>query len=270
MGKDKEKKERERFSLDKFLAAMKINTESIERGEDPPDFYITISDKQIAIEVTDFHSGETGSSGHPRRAVEQEWFKIQEIFRERRKQYLQLNEVIGILSFKNLEVPQKNRQEQFVDELLKFASANCEELTENNSVYFEFPKKYPLLKDYLKELSLKKTGCNVSLELEWEWDHNAGWVGASEKDLEKIISSKFLKFKPTNALENWLLIISGPNISQGMGRPHVNRLNNMRELNEEIKNGPYEKIYIFEYMFDRVVFWSKSPEWQEKKETNIL
>ena len=80
-GKAQEQENRERFYLDKLLTALRMKPDSVERGANPPDFLLTLDGSRIAVEVTEFHSA-TDVGGHPRRAVEEEWQKIQCLFEQ--------------------------------------------------------------------------------------------------------------------------------------------------------------------------------------------
>jgi len=98
-----------------------IEPEFIERGDDPPDFIVTIDGKRVAIEETEFHSNATGANGRPRRAVEEEWRKLQQLIERERKQFPDLDRVNGLLFFKCLQVPSMREWPAFVKELLVFA-----------------------------------------------------------------------------------------------------------------------------------------------------
>jgi hypothetical protein len=63
---------KEAFSLDRFLQVVEMYPNSITRGMNPPDFVLTQNKKQIAVEVTAFHSDDSGPEGHPRRLIEEE------------------------------------------------------------------------------------------------------------------------------------------------------------------------------------------------------
>ena len=115
----KQEKE-ELFYLKRFLRRMEIESESVKRGEDPPDFYVVYESNRIAIEVTEYHSMRRGSGGHAWRAVEEEWRRIRDLFVKDRERYPELNDVHGILFFRGLEMPPAKKHGQFVTELLEF------------------------------------------------------------------------------------------------------------------------------------------------------
>ena len=105
--------------LKKFLQRMEITPEHIERGEDPPDFYIVHKSNRIAIELTDYHSARKSPSGHPWRAVEEEWLKISDFLVKEKEQYPKLNDVYGHLDFGESEMPPTKKHGAFVTELLE-------------------------------------------------------------------------------------------------------------------------------------------------------
>lgn len=250
--------QRERFYLDKFLTALQMKPNSVERGANPPDFLLTLEGSRIAVEVTEFHSA-TDVGGHPRRVVEEEWQKIQRLFEQERKQYPDLDNISGRLFFKQLEVPPSGKHKQFVKELLDFGRSVLGCLTKKGVDFSSFTPHFPLLNRYLKRLHLRDAGCHVT----WNWNHSAGSVGLSEEELHGTISQKLIIFRPADVGENWLLVVSGHPLSQSMGRVSVNDLRGYQDLNKALEHGPYEKVYIFQSMCDRVLLWKRSEGWEE-------
>jgi hypothetical protein len=262
-GQNQEKKER--FYVDKFLVALRLTSESIERGANPPDFILTQGKKQIAIEVTEFHSDATGPVGHPRRLIEQEWAKLQQLIEQERKRYPDLNNISGLLFFKKLLVPSRVERLQFARELLDFSRNSLKCLTGKGGDFSSFDIDSPLLKKYLRRLHLGLAKCYIT----WEWNHSASSVGLNESEMKKTISRKLEIPSPKGVSENWLLIVSGHQLSQSMGLPNVGKLNAFQETNEALKTGPYNKVFIFQYMFDRVLRWELSSGWIELREAHF-
>lgn len=263
MGQNQEK--RERFYLDKFLVVLQMAPESIERGANPPDFILTQGKKRMAVEVTEFHSDATGPARHPRRLIEQEWAKLQQLIERERKRYPDLNNISGLLFFNKLAVPSRVECPQFVRELLDF-SRNClKSLTEKGGDFSSFGTNFPLLRKYLKRLHLAIVECYIT----WEWNHSASSVGLNESEIKKSISRKLEIPHPKGVSENWLLIVSGHQLSQSMGLPDVQKLNAFNEVNNMLKNGPYDKVFIFQYMFDRILLWEHSGNWKEVRKARF-
>jgi hypothetical protein len=262
-GLNQEKKER--FYVDKFLVVLRLVTESIERGANPPDFILTQGKKQIAIEVTEFHSDATGPAGHPRRLIEQEWAKLQQLCEQERKRYPDLNNISGLLFFKKLMVPSRVERLQFARELLEFSGKSLKCLTGKGGDFSSFDINSPLLKKYLRRLHLGLSKCYIT----WDWNHSASSVGLNEPEMKKTISRKLESPRPRGVSENWLLIVSGHQLSQSMGLPDVEELNAFQEVNEALLNGPFDKVFIFQYMFDRVLLWEHSSGWVELREAHF-
>lgn len=257
MGQKQEK--RERFYLDKFLIALRMTPKSIQRGDDPPDFILAQAKKQIAVEVTEFHSDATGPGGHPRRLIEEEWAKLQKLIEQERKHYPGLNNISGLLFFKKLAVPSHVERPQFVRELLEFIQNSLNSLTSKGKDFNSFHTSLPLLGRYLRKLHLQPVNCYIT----WEWNHSASSVGLNESEMKRTISKKLAIPRPKNVSENWLLIVSGHQLSQSMGLPDVKELNAFEEVNGALKNGPCDKVFVFQYMFDRVLLWELSSGWIE-------
>jgi hypothetical protein len=259
MNKGPNQEKRERFYLEKFLEALRIKVDAIERGANPPDFILKLSEKNIAVELTEFHSSATGVGGHPRRALEEEWQKIQQVFEQERKFYSDLDSISGLLFFRQLEIPPKGKQKQFVTELLNFARDKLGDLTKKYSNFKFFGSKFPLLNSYLKCLSL----CNADCYITWGWNHSVTYVGLSESELKRVVCPKLKMPRPPEVKENWLLVVSGHQLSQCMGLPKIESFQNYQELNSALEHGPYDMVYIFQYMFDRVLLWKPTSEWTE-------
>ena len=80
-----------------------------------------------------------------------------------------------------------------------------------------------------------------------------------EEELFEIIRSKSEKvtnYEISNLNEMWLLVVSGSQISQAMGIPHPDILNDFSDCNELINQSGFNKIYLYQYMRDRILEWS--------------
>jgi len=248
----------ERFYLDKFLDALGLHADSIDRGADPPDLVLTESGRAIAVEVKGFHSAATGDAGHPRRAVEEEWDALRETISTARRAHPELDSINCHLSFRGLLVPPRRQHVAFADELIRLvqeksgqvaaASLECTDLT-----------CYPLLQEYLEGVDLSRPGCYMM----WNWDLNAACVGLSEEELKGVILPKLRSQKPADVAENWLLVVSGLRLSQSMGLPHVEELGDYRCLNKALAQGPLDRVYVFQYAFGRILEWSLKEGWVE-------
>ena len=133
-------------------------------------------------------------------------------------------------------------------------------LTKKGVDFSSFTPHFPLLNRYLKRLHLGDAGCHAM----WNWNHSAGWVGLSEEELHGIISQKLMISRPADVEENWLLVVSGHQLSQSMGRLSVNELRGYQRLNKALEQGPYDNAYIFQYMSNRVLLWQPSNGWEAK------
>ena len=134
-------------------------------------------------------------------------------------------------------------------------------LTKEVSMFRFSEQGFPLLDRYLKHIALWDAGCYIT----WEWNHSVRFVGLSQVTLQKVISPKLEIPRSTSVTENWLLVVSGHQLSQCMGLPCADELSEYKELNGMLSHGPYDKIYIFQYMFDRVLLWEFPSGWTELK-----
>lgn len=260
MNIEQKQKDEELFDLKEFLLTMKIEPERIERGEDPPDFYMVYGPNKIAIEVTEYHSMRKGPGDHAWRAVEEEWRRIRDLFTKERERYPKLDDVYGFLCFRELEMPPANKHSQFVTELLKFGISQYRTLTEEGISFGSFPSNYPLLNKYLEKIRLR----NNCYGMLWHRDP-ADSVGISENELEKCVSKKLKKPRPQQISENWLLIVSGTAMSQHIGLTPCKKFNDFARLNSRFEKSSFDKVYFYQYMWKRVLCWSQNKQWEEVK-----
>jgi len=257
----KKKKDNERFYLDKFLALLSKVADEIHH-EESPDFIVSIATKKIGIEVTDFHSDLKGESGRPRRAVEETWTLLQGMIMEEVDKYNKLKETFGLLSFKKLELPPKSKHKKFTDELIKLSL----EIIDSDYKVIKPGGKYPLLNKYLEKFCLERVGCYIT----WQWNHNVSSIGITETRLINAIKSKIekvVKYKEKNIDDLWLLIVSGHMLSQAMGLNLHYKLNTFDQLNNLLKHSGFNKIFIYQYMFDVIYKW---PGWVKIGKENFI
>lgn len=258
----KEKQEREeKFYLDKFIGALNISVAEIERGDDPPDFVVCVEDSRVAIEVTEFHSSAVGADKRPRRAIEEEWQAIGNVIVKRREECSELKRLACILFFRQLLLPPKRKHDQFVDELIAFLYLHRQEFSDQWKSLRNFPDDLPLLNKYLKELKIKK----VEFDIEWNWNHSGAFVGLTEPELIRIIEPKIKLSRPPNVDASWLLVVSAEKMSQSMGLPSIAEFQNFSSANKIIESGCYDKVFLYQYMFERVIEWRRGCGWIERR-----
>jgi len=252
-----DKKKIERFYLDEFFKILGKTPEEVKDGE-APDFIVKLRQLTIGVEVTEFHSGlkrekDNPRKDIPRRAVEEAWTSLQRIITEKIGDYKELKNTCGLLSFKQLELPQNSKYKEFVNELIKLSlemiEANREEISPDSN--------YPLLNKYLSEFRLEKVGCYMT----WEWSPNDPSLGLTESELIDTIQPKLVKAE-TYIRKNidvlWLLVVSGSRLSQTMSVRLSNRLLSYKKLDYLLSRSIFEKIYIYQYMVGVVYEW---PNW---------
>ena len=66
----------------------------------------------------------------------------------------------------------------------------------------------------------------------------------NESEIKKSISRKLEIPRPKGVSENWLLIVSGRQLSQSMGLRDVEEPNAFQEVNAALENGPYDEVEI--------------------------
>ncbi len=241
----------EEFYLKNFLSLINWNDSSIARGDDPPDYIIVSPQKKkIATEITEFHSDATGEGGIPRRSIEETWKKLQDAISQERKAYNEFDDIACYLRFSKLKVPPKREHREFANQLLSFVK---EKLKDVSGFHQDFePPDKSLLTEYLKFVRIAKVNCYYT----WEWNHSGGMVGLNEVELINIVKAKS-KSVGDGYDQTWLLIVSGHTISQNMGIVYVEDLKGFNELNDALSKSQYDEVFIYQYMLDRVLEWSK-------------
>lgn len=255
----------ERSYLEKFLPLIGIKGAEISRGDDPPDFIVSYDGKRIAVEVTEFHSDSKGENDQPRRVIEEAWKKLSGTITLERKSFPELNDINCYLWFNKFIAPSEKEHLSFAKELLLFVKEMLPQISEVERVYSQFPSDKLLLCKYLKKLSIKKVNCYIT----WEWNYSGGMVGLNEPELKAAVERKLNSVKGRFD-EIWLLIVSGVEISQCMGFPHIEELRGFTVVNDLLKKGQYSNIFVYQYMFNRIIEWTKQDGWNVRVESDIL
>lgn len=251
---------RERFYLGKFLDALTFPYQKIDRGADPPDFLIHSTDAKIAIEITEFYSDAKGATGDPRKLVEREWDKLRDVIAKARERHPELNEINCHIFLMELGLPSRRDYQKFADELVRFVIKNLTILTDESRDFKILSDVFPLLKKHVAKIHLNKAGCYIT----WDWNHSGGFVGLSEDELARVISRKVSQDNSENSCdESWLLIVAdgGEGISQSMGLPHPDELNGYRTVNAMLLASSFDKVYIHQYLLDRIFEWRRDKGW---------
>lgn len=207
----------------------------------------------VGIEITEYHSDYPTASGYSRRVVEQEWEHLRRELMKKVDATASLNGVHGSLFFKDLTLPSRHDHADFINQVMSCAQANINVLPTSLSDF----EAFPLLSQYLKEMRFKRIRCHMS----WDWNKNIGWIGTEPTALVDCIRRKVKKKYDTEGINDlWLLIVSGPNLSQAMGIDLQYDLANIGEVDELLQKSVFSKAYIFQYMFDVAYEW---PTWKK-------
>ncbi len=247
----------ERFYLEKFLPLIGISKAGIMIGDDPPDFVVTYDDNKVAIEVTEFHSDFKGEKGYPRRVIEEAWKELSTAIAVERKNIIKLHNINCTLYFDKFIVPSRKERVAFAKELVSFVKSVLSRVSKVQVEYEEFHRDNQLLSKYLRKITIKKVGCYIT----WGWNHSAGMVGLRESELKAVVEEKLISIKRSFD-EIWLLIVSGVEISQCMGMPSVEELRGFIGANDFLNKTPYSNVFIYQYLFDRVIEWTKQGGWR--------
>ena len=93
-----------------------------------------------------------------RAGLEDKRFELGGYIRKKSAGYPELQQINGLIHLRRNVLPTiADDKDSFVKELLDFAKAKASSLDENFREYLSFPKKYPLLDEYIDELDLRRT-----------------------------------------------------------------------------------------------------------------
>lgn len=242
------KKEKvERCYLEGFLRLLGKVPDRVVRGQ-YSDFVVVFQQEKMGVEETEFHGDSKGKKGSQWRAVEENWVSLQRMIMEKVEKCNELKETSGLLFSERRELPPTRQYGKFVDELVQLSremiNCDCKEITPGGD--------YPLLHKHLK-----KCGCYST----WKWNHEVSSFGVTERGLIDAAEpkvKKLAKYKGEGVDEVWLLIVSGPRLSQALGINLSGKLKTFDRLNRLLTKSGFNRVYLYQYMFDVAYEW---PGW---------
>lgn len=255
MGQFKEKKLKERVWVEAFLSKISLKYEELEEGPEPPDFVLKLTDgTEIGLEVTEHFSGNKTSGGHTNKIFEEKWKKIQNLISANKKDYPELEYIVALTSIKNKDLPSKNEQSIFVDELIDFARSKLGEIVEgDHKEYNENDcSHYPQLKKYIRKICIFKS------RVSWRsWncmEVKGGSIGLTKNELYQDIEDKCKVSENYSKgfRAHWLLIVAdGVSLSQIVGATPWLIENDIKEIVKEptildlFKKSSFSKVFFF-------------------------
>lgn len=255
-----DKKEFERYYLKEFFKLLNETPENIQDSESP-DFIVNIHQLEIGIEITEFHSDLKGEKGRPRRLVEEAWASLQKKIMTEVEKYEELKNMKGLLSFENVEIPRNSGQKSFIDELIQLSL----EMFKTGQQKISPGINYPLLNKYLKKFCLEKVNCYIT----WEWNHNASFIGLSERELINTVKPKIDRAKDylkRHVDELWLIVVSGVRLSQAMPVDLIVKLNTFNKLDRLLRGSNYKNVFLYQYQIGVIYKW---PNWSKIGEEQL-
>lgn len=245
------------------IQAKNIARGPLVNGNHNPDFIAQINESKIGVEETTYYRQQRKGESYPRQLKESAWQDLRDIIENKRKNHVELNEIYGTVRFGKFLLPPSKEYDSFADELVKFAISKVEELSDDFKRYKAFDYEYTHLRKYVEYFELQKVVCYMF----WDWRHRADSVGLQKDELCSVIQAKIDKYTDCQANENWLLVTSGTQISQQMGRLCVGIMNEWKDVFDLLDKSPFDKVYVYDYMRSRIVLYTKVGRWK-KIETN--
>jgi hypothetical protein len=256
----------ERFYLENFFKLLCGKPFEIKERESP-DFIVTfLSIKKVGVEVVEYHSSLKTANGKPRRAFEETMDRLYKDLYEEAQKYPELIGIDVFLKFKELRVLPKSEHKEFTDQVIQLTLEKIQNIIHISNSLEVKPdgRKYPLLHQYLDRVRLYKT--DFPSHRHWG-GVDASSIGLEENELIDAIQTKIKKAKTYRKEiikegigELWLLIVSGYRPSQTLPPPeHLKyKLGSFDQLDNLLKASGYDKVYLYQYMFDIIYKW---PGW---------
>jgi hypothetical protein len=235
----------ERRTLDAVLAALGQRPDQEPQEGETPDFTMFVARRLIGVEITEFSSHDVLADGSLRRAVEDEWERLQATAAAFRLQHPELIEVSVGLMFKG-RVPPRRDHPAFLDEVAAFVRLRLAGLTSTNQEYWPSDFSSSLMQAYLRTICLRK-----DRHAEWYANLSAGFVAQPGHRIAEIVAGKSTTaFRPADEL--WLVIQCGMHISDMM-----------LDLNgvEDFEAVPSLEGFVFSRVF--VLAYTGAYEWQK-------
>ena len=94
----------------------------------------------------------------------------------------------------------------------------------------------------------------------WNWNHNTAWMGIHAPTFADLVRRKTsTKYDVRDFREFWLLIVSGPQLSQAMGMNLGSVLPEITEVERLLGASAIRKAYVLQYMIGVAYEW---PGWR--------
>lgn len=201
--------------------------------------------KKIGIEHTEYHIDASPGEPSSGRKTYSFWYEVQSSIRRRVSQRSNLQHITGLVSLKKGNLPNKSKAKDLARELVMLASHVP--LGEHT----KFSQEYPLLKDYLRKVTLIDTGSARCVSWGCEGAIVSS-IGVSAEEIAQIIRTKAKRFSTYHwdNMERWLLIsASGKTIFNSAG-PCPEKINwNLPDLQSVCSSANVDRIFFWERMY---------------------
>lgn len=245
--------------------------------QDPPDVLVEVRGRRIGVEVMEYHRDCTQGASHLREE-EAHIEKIEDAFGRERDQWPGVRadgevtfrktqtQIGGATAQRQRDLPPKSRIDEFVRELLRFASEKMSVLSEDGQKFTDFGYGFELLRAHTKVLELR----SYTWTPIWNFDPEAKthgfapeqWLSHLQRKTKRItraVDRNPDRFKCFDEL--WLLLVSGPRSSSSVAAT----LAMFRVLNDEARRSPFQKILIDECWEEGKMWcWCRDEGWSER------
>lgn len=190
-------KEEERAYLKEFLilSGLYDNDKSIKDFEEP-DFIVTLSNKQVAVEVTNFYQGKISRRGSKRKEREEIWKKIRKKLQKGSLENKISNaNVVCFAVERNNHAPRREEIKEFTDQLIQYVSGRLLNLHPGNKDKITRPeliKSYPMVGAYIRDINILSLPNDNPIN--WRLSPlTRGSIGNMSDEIDAIIQNKMNK-----------------------------------------------------------------------------
>lgn len=242
-----EKKARERWFLDRWLAIQETTATSIECSE-RPDFLVMLEHQHWGVEITTFNRSPKERERHER------WDHIFRLVDQKAEHGNFLEGVHVHISFKDL--PKQRQGEAFVERMFGFIRS----LTlDEDRLRFDSADLPSSLSAHVSELRLNRTERKY---LSWDSDEDDGAVGINDNELVETFQRKLDVKYYRPGVEKFALIIGGePFAPVALMSPTLLRqIHHFDQFNQKIFGSVFDEVLIMDYDNHR---WRRGEGWMQ-------
>lgn len=244
----------ERSILDFYLHVAALDGKVV--AQESPDFIVTMRNRRIGVEITEYHQPTYSGHRFSRSQVEAEWNKIRAAVVEYRDSHAGLENISVQLSFTDLNVPSAKERHSFIEAIHYEIDQVKPNLNHRFTTIRIGDQHPPVLRQSLDSIDVRIVNC----DMEWDWNHAAAWVGSSDAELAQILRPK-LNVAITQDIDEFHLVMAADGSSGGSYTGYLSPelLDGWTTLNAALDHSHYDVFAII--IYGCTCIWRRSRGW---------